>query len=296
MNVPVASLSRLNVHARASSGHAIARAIYAYKELAALVACLDELATLRFVVWQGKCSRCENGRYSHWDWTDGYTVRCRDCRGTGIRTLRFTETRFATGQVWHHPWNGAAQPGRVLATKVLGAKYFYGGGLFRGTYDGWETEAGQAIDFRPVVDWKPLESAEKIPLAELVPLLNQVEDWMESSHSRPAFGGAWIRECAQRHLFKPPKRDYWEPGDPPSPGYSLDLGRVPGGCFVCGDAPSMGYGRYLDQLAWSLPVCKRHSAGPEKAEHPKDPPLASLITPDIQRWLDRHSRVAPRRW
>jgi hypothetical protein len=292
--VPVEALSRLNVHARSRGGglwgNGVAHAIYAYKELAALVALTEESAALRFVKWQGRCARCTNGQYSHWDWDDGYTVRCRDCRGTGIRTLRFTETRFATGQVWHHPWEGRGHPhpGHSLADSVLGLTLFYAD-----DHVGHGTDAGQVIEWRTAGTWAPSDHpADRLPLAELVPLLNQVEDWVESADSFPGFGSPWIRERAQRHLRTPKPTSSWCEGDPTQPGYSLDLGRMPGDCFVCGAEASSCYGRLTRQFHWSLPICRRHSEGPEKVPFPKDSPPPELITPDVQHWLDRHRRSA----
>ena len=81
VDIPLAALGRLNVHARACHGYNEARAIYAYKTLAALILTLDGRASLRFVQWTGRCNRCTNGRFTHWDWEDGYSVRCRDCDG-----------------------------------------------------------------------------------------------------------------------------------------------------------------------------------------------------------------------
>jgi len=288
-DVPIASLSRLNVHARVHYGQR--GAIYAYKTLAAITAGLEGLATLRFVRWTGKCNRCTNGRFSHWEWRDGYTVRCRDCRGTSINSLYFVETTLPNDHKWHHPWSGRFRPGYDIADAVLGLKYDDELGDYR-------TAAGQRIEWQPAGDWSPNKPAEKLPLTELVPLLNEVEAWVETA-PKPA-GGIWTWERAQRHLFTHKAPNHFDERDwPETYGYTLDLGKVPSGCFVCDDASDLAticYGRLSRQFHWSLPVCKRHSEGPEKADHPKDPPPETLITPDIRRWLVRHQRMWPGRW
>lgn len=287
--VPIAALSRLNIHARAGYGQRAA--IYAHKTLAAITAGLDGAASLRFVRWTGKCTRCVNGRYSHWEWRDGYTVTCRDCRGTSINSLHFVETTLPDGHVWHHPWSGRHRPGHDIADAVLGLTYDSDLGDYR-------TAAGQRIEWQPAGDWSPNKPAERLPLAELVPLLNEVEAWVETAPK--SAGGTWAWERAQRHLFTHKPADYFDERDyVETYGYVLDIGVAGKTCFACGsdDLNSCHYGASNRQLHWSLPVCNRHFDGPEKAPHPKNPdPPAELITPDIQRWLARHQRMWPGRW
>lgn len=280
-DVPIDAISRLNAHARAfGQGY---RAIYAYKTLAAVTLAMDGAATIRFVRWIGTCNRCTNGRYSHWEWEDGYTVRCRDCGGTGERALRFTATTLPNGDVWHHPWEGPNSSGRDIATEVLGLAFVDDG---RGNYH-HETAIGQRIEWRDPGEWRPNLPPARLETAELVPLLNQVEDWVDAS-TAPA-GCHWMWEKARRYLRKCSTRSYAEFPD----SYQLDIGRAPGGCFVCGDEGDLSgcYGRMTPLLHWSLPVCKRHGQGPDKVPFPKDPPPDALITPDIRRWLERHESV-----
>lgn len=285
--VPITALTRLNTHARATGGwggNAQRDAIYAYKTLATLALALDGEAELRFVKWHGQCNRCTEGRYHHWDWGDGYTVACRDCGGTGQKTLRFTVATLPGGHVWHHPWEGQSSPGRTIANAIHDLSWIEG--------DIYNTKEGDAIEWQGPGEWRPLMPAERLPLAELVPLLNEVEDWVEVAGDRPR-GNAfhWTLETARRYLRR---REYRYVDGEPSHAYILDLGRAPGGCFVCGDDGDLagfGYGRMSRLFHWSLPVCNRHGTGPDKVAHPKDPPPPSLITPDIARWLTRHEQV-----
>lgn len=281
--VPISAISRLNGHARAIGGWGSERnAIYAYKTLAALILALDGSASLRFIRWRGACNRCTNGRYQHWDWDDGYTVRCRDCGGTGRRTLHFTETTMADGHAWHHPWQGRTSPGRDIAFAALGLEHV-------DNADDWytyRTAGGQLIEWRDPGEWRPNQRTERLPIAEVVPLLNQVEDWVESAE-QPA-GAYWVWKharqclCQQKHRYVIGENSH---------SYRLDLGQAPGGCFVCGAPAVTRYGRLTSLFHWSLPVCKRHSDGPDKVPFPKAPPPDALITPDIRRWLDRHERI-----
>lgn len=130
------------------------------------------------------------------------------------------------------------------------------------------------------------QRTERLPIAEVVPLLNQVEDWVESAE-QPA-GAYWVWKharqclCQQKHRYVIGENSH---------SYRLDLGQAPGGCFVCGAPAGTRYGRMTPLFHWSLPVCKRHSDGPDKVPFPKDPPPEALITPDIRRWLDRHERI-----
>lgn len=275
--IPIAAISRLNMHARSRGVFFGAErwAIYAYKTLAALILALDGVATLRFVRWQGKCVHCDNGRFHHWEWEDGRTVACRDCRGTGTRTLEFTETTLPGGHVWHHPWQGRVTPGRDIALAVHGLTWVDG--------VAHRTDDGTVLQWCDPGEWHPLLPAAPLPLAGLVPLLNEVEDWVEVAPIPP--GTPWLREAAQRYLRQRKHRGVL--GDPDH-GYRLDLGRAPGGCVFCGATDiAIRYGRISPLFHWSLPVCAVHRGQP----HPTDPPPESLITPDIRRWLARHERI-----
>lgn len=278
MTVPVAALSRLNTHAR-SRGLFMGNerwAIYAYKTLAALTLALEGAATLRFVRWQGKCAHCDNGRFHHWEWEDGRTVACRDCKGTGTRTLEFTETTMPGGHVWHHPWQGRVTPGRDIGLAVRGLEW---------TGDTYRHDDGTSIEWHDPGEWKPLAPAQPLPLAELVPLLNEVEDWVELAPAPPRGSYWWKWEDARRYLHT---RRHARTIPPDSSLYRLDLGRAPGGCFVCGASDIVIHlGRISPLFHWSLPVCVEHRHAP----HPTDPPPDSLITPDIRRWLARHERI-----
>ncbi|MCF8533850.1 MAG: hypothetical protein K9G48_12660 [Reyranella sp.] len=281
--VPLSALGRLNVHARVRSGWSTeSRAIYAYKTLVTATLVADGVATLRFVEWRGECDRCDKGRFRDWNWGESYTVPCRDCNGTGKKTLRFTEARLPDGQIWHHPWEGRTNPGLDIA-RVAGVSY-------RNDADSWCTLGGVPLVWNDAETWRPKLPAERLPVAELVTLLNEVEDWVEAA--KPPPGGIWLFESARRCLHQTTYRRVISLH--PEHAYQLDLGRAPGGCFVCGDETELAgssYGRMTPLLHWSLPVCKRHSEGPEKAEHPKDPPPATMITPELRRWMDRHERV-----
>lgn len=278
--IPLAALGRLNIHARAYAAYGQRNAIYSYKTLAALILAIDREASLRFVKWTGKCNRCTDGQFTHWSWDDGYSVRCRDCGGSGLQTLRFTETTLPDGQVWHHPWNGYTSPGLDIAHAALGVSMRDNGEYM--------TADGTIIEWQDPGEWRPMLPAQALPLEELVALLNEVEDWIEAAPCRPrgqAFWWAW--DAAKRHLHQRKHRGVI--GEP-SHGYKLDLGRVPGGCFVCGDKRDLeGYcfGRLTPLFHWSLPVCKAHSKSP----HPNDQPPTQLITPSIRRWLDRHECI-----
>lgn len=272
--VPIAALSRLNAHARAPSSSNERDAIYAYKTLAALILAAEGAASLRFVRWRGKCVYCDKGRYHHWDWEPGYTVACRDCGGSGVRVLRFTETTLPGGHVWHHPWNGRTLPGLYIARAAAGAE-LQDDGEYR-------LRDGSLLEWQDPGEWRPMLPAERLPLAELVALLNQVEDWVDIAP--PSFG--WPRDRALNFLRQ--RRHTGVIGDP-SHGYRLDLGRAGGGCFVCGDAANIviHFGRMTPLFHWSLPVCVAHRDAP----HPTDPPPASLITPEVRRWLERHEQI-----
>lgn len=274
--IPLAALSRLNAHARGHEARYGQRdAIYSYKTLAAMGCAIDGTAALRFVKWTGKCTRCVDGRFSHWEWDDGYTVACRDCDGTGQRMLRFTETTLPGGHVWHHPWNGRTMPGHAIARAVGVAM------LDSGEY---VTGAGAPVVWDAPGEWRPLLPAAPLPLTDLVPLLNEVEDWVEARPDRPRGEPYWWTwDQAKRNLRNTGSTCLGAP----TSGYALELGRAPDGCFVCGADESLAvvnFGRYSKLFHWSLPVCEQH----RKSPFPTDPPPAAMITPDIRRWMDRH--------
>ena len=274
--IPLAALGKLNTHARSPAGHHQRDAIYAYKTLAATMLAVTKDAKLRFVKWTGKCSMCTNGRFTHWSWDDGYTVACRDCGGTSIRTLRFTETKLPDGQVWHHPWNGRTMPGHTIAQAV---------GISMNDRGEYQHPDGSPVEWSDPGEWRPLLPAKPLPLDELVEALNEVEDWIDSATERPGLWYTW--ESARRYLRS---RRHAGIIGAPSHAYSLDLGRAPGGCFVCGtesDLDSIAFGRIMPLFHWSLPVCKAHRNSP----HPKDPPPDAMLTPAIRRWMNRHETV-----
>lgn len=283
--IPFPAIGRLNSHARVPYSTA-RNAIYSYKTLAALIAVVEGMTTPRFIKWAGKCNRCENGRFTHWSWDDGYSVRCRDCGGTGSSTLRFVETDLPDGQTWHHPWSGGRfpQPGKELA-EVAGVRW-------SSITCEYAAEDGSPLEWQDCGDWRPLLPGEKLPLRELVDLLNEVEDWVDDLSPPPSLH--WPSDRAKRNLYRHPKVSPFDASEyrGPSDGYSLGLGRAPGGCFVCGEESDLAghcFGRMTSHFHWSLPVCNAHSKSP----FPTDPPPEALITPAIRRWLDRHSRMMP---
>jgi len=278
----LAALGQLNAHARATRTYGLRDAIYAYKTATAATMVKARQASVRFVKWTGPCNRCSNGRFQHWSWDDGHTVACRDCGGTGKRTLRFTETTFPGGQIWHHPWFTGDGKGYDIARRAIDGLYMDDNGDHRDLY-------GVLLVWHDVGAWRPNLPGAKLARDELVAALNVVEDWMET-----VSGDDWTIRGAKRHLSQRTFRGNQLWGTDPSHSYVLDLGRAPGGCFVCGDAADLAgfcYGRETPLFHWSLPVCRRHGEGPEKAPHPDDPPPAELMTPEIGRWLERHGRV-----
>lgn len=274
------ALGRLNQHARSRGSHyGQHKAIYAYKTVAGLMLAESGEASLRFVKWTGDCNRCDKGRFRHWDWYDGHTVACRDCSGSGKRALRFTETTLPDGQHWHHPWFVGDGRGFDIARAGFPDLRMDDQGEYL-------TADGAPLVWDKPGDWAPNLPAERLPLPELVPLLNVVEDWIEALPGGGPF--FWQIEAAKRRLRNVKETSF---GDPLY-GYQLDLGRAPGGCFVCGyDDHAINYGRVTRLFHWSLPVCREHSEGPNKAPHPDGPPPDALITPDIACWLARHERV-----
>lgn len=280
-DIPLSALGRLNTHARAAGGGGFFGggekwAIYAYKSVAALHLAEQNLLTLRLIKWTGRCNRCTSGRFQHYTWDDGYTVACRDCRGTGFRTLHFSETTLPDGQIWHHPWEGRDTDGSRIADAVLGRLKYANETLV--------TPDGAPIKWHEPGEWGPHLKASKLDRSELIPLLNEVEDWIAAYRSGGLY--SFVTDRAKRFLGK---RDvdwdgYW------NSGYRIDLGRATEGCFKCGapdgDIPHQ-FGRVTEHFHWSLPVCDQHRS--EKI--PDGPPPPSLITPDVQRWLDRHDHA-----
>lgn len=272
VTIPIAALSRLNHHARSRGGRGTARkAIYAYKSLAALELASEGKAALRFVKWTGKCNRCDNGRFNHWSWGDGHYVSCRDCGGTGLRTLCFAETTLPDGLVWHHPF---PSPGYDIACEAIG--------LHLDDKGDYRSRDGALIGWGSPGFWEPNAPAEALERNNLVTLLNEVEDWVEAHHGRSAC--SWLYKQAKRYLHLPDQKPAW---DEPSYSYQIDLGKAPGGCFVCGDDGDLDticFGRATPLFHWSLPVCKGHRSSP----HPDGPPPEVMITPEIRRWRERH--------
>lgn len=282
MTIPLAALGRLNAHARAPWAPA-KFAIYAYKTLAVHVLVASGDIQVRLVRWTGTCNRCTNGRYwPHWAREQSETVRCRDCAGTGRRTLRFTETTLPDGQVWHHPWEGRTNPGYRIAQLALGFRWD------RGT-DRDLVGDGAEAQWHPAGEWRPSLGATLLETADLVPLLNEVEDWVEHGAGDRARGADYwyVWSEAKRHLYQQKHERTW--GDPSS-GYQLDIGDMATGCHVCGTTENLcGYWRGMRTPAvrWCVQVCSKHAAEPRPALTPPE----ALLTPDIRRWLARHEKV-----
>lgn len=275
-DIPLAALGRLNAHAREQKSWGQSAAIYAYKSFAAMTLACEKKLQLRCVSWTGRCNRCTDGRFRHYTWDDGYSVRCRDCGGSGRRTLDFAETTLPDGQVWHHPW---LRTGFEIARALLDVSF--------GRNGEYRTPDGAVLVWHEPGEWQPLLPGRRLALAELVADLNAVEDWVQAATTALRGSWWWIGSDAKRHLCR---HSHARVTGEPSHGYMLDLGRAPGGCFVCGDETDLDgicIGRMTPLLHWSLPVCKAHRNAP----HPKDPPPAALITPEIRRWLDRHEHV-----
>ncbi len=281
--IPVAAIGRLNAFARTPNhwGEGLRNAIYAYKMLATSVLLAEGRATLRFVKWTGKCRNCTDGRWAGAFWRDGQNVACDRCRGTGIRTLRFTEATLEDGQIWHHPWEGRTSPGMNLAQQA-GFEY---------RDDAWRTADGAAMSWQDAGEWQPLQPGQARPLDDVVTDLNEVEDWVEAGTTPP-----WPRPChwqwkeAKRNLCQQQHRRVI---GTPSHAYAIDLGRSPDGCFVCGrkdDLAGFTVGRLTRFFHWVLPVCSSHDAARPNSEL-KDVVPDSLMTPPVRRWLERHQRV-----
>lgn len=287
----LAALGRLNAHARSPRCGRMRRAIYDYKEFATFVLVGQGSASVRLVAWTGPCNRCTDGWFTHWEWRDGHKVRCRNCGGTGRRTLRFTEATLPDGQVWHHPWIIGHACGLEIARHAIP-------GLHSPTDadDSWHycDAAGNRIEWHGVGEWRPNLPGAELERDDLVPLLNRVEDWLEGFSGPVSSQSGWVLESARNHLCRQSHRGVI--GEP-SHSYAIELGRARGGCFVCGsdDLAGYGYGRMTPLFHWSVPVCKRHGEGPDKAPFPKGPPPDSLLTPEIRRWQERHERVRENR-
>lgn len=275
------ALGILNRYARErGTPSGLRRAIYDYKTLAATVLVKKGQAAVRFVRWTGKCNRCNNGRFTHWSWDDNYTVACRDCSGSGRRTLKFSETTLPDGQIWHHPWFTGNGRGWEIARLAMPS-------LILSDTGEYEDGEGNLVEWHDPGEWAPNLPGEDLSRDELVVFLNFVEDWIESYD-----GGGWVAKEARAHLCCHQYRNCY-PREPRH-DYTLDLGRAPGGCFVCDtddDLAGFGYGRITPLFHWSLPVCRKHGEGPEKVPFPKDPPPDALLTPEILRWQARHARV-----
>lgn len=269
--IPLAQLGRLNAFARKPQAFGPRNAIYAYKLLATLTLVAAGQAKLRFVKWTGKCIHCDGGWFTHWMWEAGDRVRCRDCRRTGKRTLHFTETTLPDGQVWHHPWEGRTDPGRIICNAAGIA---------------WHDDANP-IDWQDAGAWQPNQPGAELSVDDVAGALCDVEDWIDgaSFHHLPQ---QWPVDSARRYLRRQKHRLVIEE---PSSGYCLVLGRAAGGCHVCGDTQNhdtnLGCFNAGHTLEWTVAVCKTHRA----LGWPKTPP-ASLITPNVRRWLDRHDQVA----
>lgn len=277
----LAALSRLNAHARVRRPYGLPRVIYAYKVAATVVLARHGEVSARLVRWIGKCNRCTDGRFRHWDWEDGYSVACRDCGGTGRRTLRFTETTLPGGQVWHHPWYAGDGRGADIARHAIPGLH---------NVDAWDyvDGAGNPVPWHEAEDWAPNLPGVELDLDTLVRLLNIVEAWVEALPDT----ANWLVHAARRNLCQHRHRGVVAAA--PSHAYALDLGRAPGGCFVCGethDIAGFAYGRMTPLFHWSLPVCRRHGEGPEKVGFPSDPPPDALVTAPVREWLARHERV-----
>lgn len=277
-SAPLASIGRLNAHARAAGPRS---AIYAYKTLASMLAVASDQAPIRFVQWTGACNRCEKGRFRYWG--ESRTVRCRYCSGTGRKTLRFTEVTHADGQVWHHPWEGyvSPQPGREIARAAGFGINDRGDVLAKG---------GSLYAWGPAAEWKPLAPGKRLPLAELVDLLNEVEDWVEGIDTGPLNSYCWYALEKARRCLKARSSSGYFFDHSDSEAYSLDLGRAPIGCFVCGDETDLaghGFGRCSTLFHWSLPVCNAHKQSP----FPDGPTPEVLMTPAVRHWMARRERA-----
>ena len=279
-DIPFAAIGTLNAHARAAFDQRTA--IYAYKKLATFLAVAQGLAQVRLIKWEGKCNRCDNGKFRHWDWPDEAYAACRHCAGTGWVTLRFTETALPQGQIWHHPWEGYSDSGRVIARAALKLSLDDDGK--------YRTPDGNEVHWYAAADWRPQIPGIRLVNLHLVPLLNIVEDWVEALEDITARASVhWAIRDAKRCICQVRHKGVI---GAPSHSYQLNLGTAPGGCHVCGadsDLAGVKIGRYTPLLHWSLPICNAHYAA--RLPHPKDPPPDALITPDIRRWLDRHERI-----
>ncbi len=272
MTVPaaiLAALGRLNSHARTRGHFGTERnAIYTYKTLAALVTIQAGEATVRVVKWTGKCNRCTNGRFHHWD--SDCTSSCWHCDGTGCKTLTFTETTLPGGHVWHHPWQGPVTSGLTLARANFGTT--------------------EGLEATPVVDWAPNLPGDRLPIEDLAALLNQVEAWVETSPSPVRGEPYWYVASEARRYLHRSAHPGWH-GLEPGSGYKLDIGRTTT-CFRCGSddkAGGINYGHVTPLLHWALRVCEPCYA--ERPPHPKDPPPSKLLSPAVQEWIARHERL-----
>lgn len=284
MNAPseiLVVLDRLNAHARGKSRSMWgwdneAKAIYAYKQLAATKMIELGAVQARLVKVDVACG-CDNGRFTidyDIDERKPITVRCRYCSSAkpGRRTLRFTETAFAGGIAWHHPWEGRVTPGFEIARAA-----------FRRANGPDESPWGEA--WHDAGDWKPRMGGAPLALNELVPLLNFIETWVEGIQPVEC-SPTYSPSKTARRMLGLTRHEHIVP--PLSAPYRLDLGRAAGGCHVCGSEDPEGasnLGCMSLFFHWSQPACKAH-----RGTWPEAPPDALMI-PAVREWIARHERI-----
>jgi hypothetical protein len=270
----ISALCRLNGHARAYGCGK--RAIYAYKTLAAaMLASRGEIA-VRLVEWVGPCGRCSGtGIYQGW-YGPGDKAPCRHCR-RGTVTLRFVETTFPDGVVWHHPfetdsgWNIARAAGAAIWTDNV-----------------YRDGNGREVCWKPVTSaWTPRLKSERLTPDDAAQALNTVEAWLLNAPFEHRSAGTddvaqelyWLAKTARREMR----------------GYHLDIGRVYRdglACWYCDRAEIVcGLGRCGPPFSWSAPVCVDHSHLPVEQWPAKDDLPAWAITPPLSAWRDRHERL-----
>jgi hypothetical protein len=276
----ISALCRLNSHARAFGCGK--RAIYAYKTLvAAMLASSGEIA-VRLVEWVGPCGRCSGtGIYQGW-YGPGDKAPCYHCR-RGTVTLRFVETKFPDGVVWHHPFDVSS--GGPDIAKAAGAAFW--------CYDRYKDAEGREVWFAPVTsNWTPRLTGERLNVDEAALALNTVEAWVLTQafphrwteHGRDVEGKQepvtntlhWLVSSANRELR----------------GYGLDIGRIGFKCWYCGSQEiTCGLCRMGLPFTWSAPVCAEHQKTPVDQWPAKDDLPAWAITPPLSEWRERHERL-----
>lgn len=282
----LAALDRLNAHARAKRGGCWgneARAIYAYKQLAATLMIRAGAAQVRLIKVEVACG-CDRGLFTidyDLETHQPIKVKCRYCPGTGTRMLRFTETAFPDATrpgggsciAWHHPWEGRVRPGLDLARAAFPAQA--------------PAHNDNVVPWCEAGDWTPLQAGRALPVDELVPLINTVEAWLdENVRSTDDDHVRWPLKDARRMLGLTRHARIVPPLSAP---YRLDLGHADGDCWVCGradDLANCNLGCLSLFFHWSLPVCHAHHRNPR----PGMPPDA-LITPAVREWVARHERI-----